>query len=89
MILDFLNIGNLSLVGTAVTDSFTLKKSLVKVIIWQIFKMSVLQMLKNKYFHVQYVVSENIHTTTTEGIGFSGGEVAHHREIFLEGSHDA
>ena len=52
MILDFLNIGNLSLVGTAVTDSFTLKKSLVKVIIWQIFKMSVLQMLKNKYFHV-------------------------------------
>ena len=67
--------------------------------------MSVLQMLKNKYFHgnvflkrfhlnghtkgfhpqtqnleqeanelkVQYVVSENIHTTSMEGIGFSGG----------------
>ena len=51
--------------------------------------MCVLQMLKNKYFHVQYVVSENIHTTTTEGIGFSGGEVGHHREIFLDGSHDA
>ena len=40
---------------------------------------------------VQYVVSENIHTTTMEGIGFSGwgGRGVHHREIFLEGSHDA
>ena len=40
---------------------------------------------------VQNVVSENIHATTTEGIGFSGEEErgVHHRDIFLEGSHDA
>ena len=39
---------------------------------------------------VQYVVSENIHATTTEGIGFSRwGRGVHHREIFLESSHDA
>ena len=38
---------------------------------------------------VQYVVSENIHTTSMEGIGFSGGEGVHHRDIFLEGSRDA
>ena len=49
------------------------------------------------------MVPENIHTTPTEGIGFStgerggGGEFAqfssgegrvHHKEIFLEGSRD-